>query len=50
MVKNLSEKEKLLIHHKYPDLVKEIDELKQVLKGYYATEIQDKLFLYELLK
>ena len=50
LVKTLNDKEKKLVLHKYPELVKEIEDLKLVLKKYYANEIHDDLFKYELLK
>ncbi len=50
LTKHLSAREKKLICHKYPDLVKEIVDLKQVLKKFYNTELQKKLYEYELLK
>ena len=50
LVKNLDDKDKKLVLHKYPNLVKEIEDLKLVLKKYYTEEINDDLFKYELLK
>ena len=50
LVKGMTDKEKKMICHKYPELVKEIDELKALLKVYYKEEIEPRLFEYELLK
>ena len=50
LVKHLSVQEKKLICHKYPDLVKEIEDLKRALKSFYKSELQEKLYEYELLK
>lgn len=43
-------KPKLYLSPKYIDLNTAINAIKSVLRDYYKTQIQDKLFLYELLK
>lgn len=49
-VLNLSPTEKKSVSLEYVELNTKIDELKKFLKDYYRTQIQEKLFLYELLK
>jgi hypothetical protein len=43
-------KKELVLHRKYVNLNTAISALKTALKDYYKTQIQDKLFKYELLK
>jgi hypothetical protein len=47
---NLTKVEKKAISIEYIELNTKIDYLKKILKEYYKTQIQDKLFKYELLK
>lgn len=49
-VLDLSSNEKKFVNVEYIELNTKIDSLKQILKEYYKTEIQCKLFEYELLK